>query len=114
MRRCRGHRGHQRAIAAFGRMGLAAALVELLLVLPVLVGAAADAALPCGTTGVFSTSGSGPGSTDTCTYTTAGQDSFTVPAGVSSLQVVAVGGQGVVVATHTCGQTEERAARERA
>ena len=75
-----------------------APVAGVLLVLPILVGAgaAADAAepvqlsgfQPCGTHGVLS------GTTDTCTYTTAGQDSFTMPAGVSSLQVIAVGGAG--------------------
>ena len=34
------------------------------------------------------------GQTVTCTYTTAGQGSFTVPGGVSSVDVVAVGAAG--------------------
>ena len=54
--------------------------------------AVASAAAPCGTNGVFSQSGS----TASCTYTTTGQDTFTVPAGVSSLQVTAVGAAGGV------------------
>lgn len=37
----------------------------------------ASAASPCGASGVFSTAGP----TATCTYTSAGQDMFTVPAG---------------------------------
>ena len=37
---------------------------------------------------------SASGATQTCTYTGTGQDTFTVPAGVSSLHVVAVGGLG--------------------
>jgi hypothetical protein len=49
-----------------------------------------SAASPCGSAGVLSTSGA----TQTCTYTATGEDSFTVPAGVSSLHVVAVGGVG--------------------
>jgi len=56
-----------------------------------LVGApGALAASPCGATGVLTTAGL----TETCTYTTTGEDTFTVPAGVSSLHVIAVGGQG--------------------
>jgi hypothetical protein len=49
-----------------------------------------SAASPCGSAGVLSTSGAA----QTCTYTSTGQDTFTVPAGVSSLHVVAVGGLG--------------------
>ena len=64
----------------------AAAVCALGLIVP----GVAAAASPCGTGGVFSTSGS----TASCSYTSPGQDTFTVPAGVSSLQVVAVGGQG--------------------
>ena len=56
-----------------------------------LVGApGALAASPCGNAGVLTTAGA----TETCTYTTTGQDTFSVPAGVSSLDVIAVGGQG--------------------
>ncbi|MGH3776122.1 MAG: hypothetical protein ACRDRR_10380 [Pseudonocardiaceae bacterium] len=44
---------------------------------------------PCGTTGVLT------GTTPlVCTYTTTGSDTFTVPAGVSSVDVVVVGAQG--------------------
>ena len=46
----------------------------------------ADAQSPCGTTGTFNGS--------TCTYTTAGEDTFTVPAGVTSVHVVADGAAG--------------------
>jgi hypothetical protein len=54
------------------------------------LGGVGSAASPCGTAGVLSASGA----TQTCTYTGSGQDTFTVPAGVSSLHVVAVGGLG--------------------
>lgn len=50
----------------------------------------AAAAGPCGAGGVFSSSAS----TATCTYATAGQDTFTVPAGVGSIDVVAAGARG--------------------
>jgi hypothetical protein len=52
--------------------------------------AGASAAAPCGSTGTLSSSGA----TTTCTYTGAGQDAFTVPAGVTSLKVTAVGAAG--------------------
>jgi hypothetical protein len=52
--------------------------------------AIASAAAPCGSAGTLSSSGA----TTTCTYTGAGQDTFTVPAGVSSLNVTAVGASG--------------------
>jgi Putative Ig domain len=49
---------------------------------------------PCGTSGVYSSAGA----TATCTYTSGGYagltDTFTVPAGVSSVDVVAVGASG--------------------
>jgi hypothetical protein len=45
---------------------------------------------PCGSSGVLSSSGA----TQTCTYTTTGEDTFTVPAGATSVHVVAVGGEG--------------------
>jgi Glycine rich protein len=45
---------------------------------------------PCGTTGVFSQ----VGATGTCTYTSTGEDTFTVPTAVSAVHVVAVGGHG--------------------
>ena len=44
----------------------------------------------CGSAGVLSTSGS----SNTCAYTTVGEDTFTVPAGVGAIDVVAVGGAG--------------------
>src|ERR1700690_3418189 len=50
----------------------------------------ASGTAPCGTSGVFSQ----VGSTGTCTYTTTGEDTFTVPSGVSAVHVVAVGGRG--------------------
>jgi hypothetical protein len=52
--------------------------------------AAASAAAPCGSSGTLSSSGA----TTTCTYAGAGQDTFTVPAGVVSLKVTAVGAAG--------------------
>ena len=53
--------------------------------------APAVAAGPCGASGVFSQSGA----TATCSYTSAGtEDTFTVPANVSSLSVTAVGAPG--------------------
>src|SRR5581483_4837367 len=52
--------------------------------------ATSSAAVPCGVNGVLSTAGT----TSTCTYTGTGEDTFTVPAGVDSLQVVAIGGKG--------------------
>ena len=52
--------------------------------------AGASAAAPCGSAGTLSSSGA----TATCTYTGAGQDTFTVPAGVTSLKVTAVGAAG--------------------
>src|ERR1700678_4321066 len=48
--------------------------------------AGASAAAPCGSTGTLSTSGA----TTMCTYAGAGQDTFTVPAGVASVDVTAV------------------------
>jgi hypothetical protein len=51
--------------------------------------AAAVAAGPCGLTGVLS--GSGP---STCTYSVIGSDTFTVPAGVTRADFVAVGARG--------------------
>ena len=50
---------------------------------------AAHAQDPCGSNGVFSTDGT----SRSCTYTTAGEDTFTVPTGVT-LDVVAIGGRG--------------------
>jgi hypothetical protein len=51
------------------------------------VGTAGAAVSPCGTAGTFSSSGS----TASCTYTAPGFDTFTVPVGVGTLDVVAVG-----------------------
>jgi hypothetical protein len=51
---------------------------------------AASADNPCGSSGVLSQ----VGSVQTCTYTAAGTDTFTVPSGVSSLDVVAIGAAG--------------------
>ena len=50
------------------------------------VPASADAPL-CGTTGVLTASAG----TVTCTYTAAGEDTFNVPSGVSTLDITAVG-----------------------
>jgi hypothetical protein len=52
--------------------------------------AIASAAAPCGSTGTMSSSGA----TTTCAYKGAGQDTFTVPAGVTSVNVTAVGASG--------------------
>jgi hypothetical protein len=51
---------------------------------------AALAQAPCGSTGVFSQ----VGATATCTYSSAGTDTFTVPDGVNSLDVIAIGAAG--------------------
>ena len=51
-------------------------------------GAQADG--PCGSQGVYSTSGN----IATCTYPTAGQDTFVVPEGVTSIDVIAAGAAG--------------------
>ncbi len=48
----------------------------------------ADGASPCGAHGVYASAG-GSGS---CTYTIVGEDTFTPPAGFTSVQVVAAGG----------------------
>ena len=51
----------------------------------------ASASSPCGSTGDYSTSGT----TATCAYTSAGtEDTFSVPTGVTSLSVTAVGASG--------------------
>jgi hypothetical protein len=50
----------------------------------------AAASGPCGSAGVLSRSGP----TLTCTYTTVGEDSFSVPSGIPSVSVTAVGGPG--------------------
>src|SRR5580692_12616024 len=58
-------------------------------VLPPLPASAAD---PCGTTGVMSVSGS----IVSCTYSTVGSDTFTVPTGdgITSIRVAVAGGGG--------------------
>ena len=48
---------------------------------------------PCGAAGVLSGPGT-PGMTLTCTYTTAGEDTFVVPAGVTKFEVTAIGAPG--------------------
>jgi hypothetical protein len=63
----------------------AAAVVALGLVPGVALGAA-----PCGSGGTLAISGS----TESCTYTIPGEDTFAVPAGVSAITVSAVGGAG--------------------
>lgn len=56
------------------------------------------AASPCGTSGQFSQSGA----TATCTYSNPGtEDTFTVPAGISSVSVSAFGAPGGAVDLHT-------------
>src|SRR5437773_11057902 len=77
-------RGSQRVVVA----ALAAGLAALGLAAIPLVSIPASAAGVCGATGVLSTDG------HTCTYTTAGEDLFTVPPGVMTLTVVAVGARG--------------------
>src|SRR6185312_7078188 len=49
----------------------------------------AGPAKPCGTTGVLT--GAGP---LVCTYSTSGSDTFTVPDGVSSVDITVIGAQG--------------------
>jgi hypothetical protein len=67
-------------------IGCASAGVVLFALLP----GGARAASPCGTAGILSSEGSAR----SCTYTTAGEDTFAVPSGVGSIEVVAVGGAG--------------------
>jgi hypothetical protein len=55
---------------------------------------AAEASGTCGTTGTYSLVVSASGSVGSCTYMTTGEDTFAVPAGVSSVGVAAVGGRG--------------------
>jgi len=56
-----------------------------------IVATAASASGACGSSGVYSVSGA----TQTCTYASAGtEDTFSVPAGVSNLDVVAIGATG--------------------
>jgi hypothetical protein len=56
---------------------------------------------PCGSTGLFASAGS----TDSCTYTAIGEDTFTVPAGVTSLSVTAVGARGSAGSGYPAGTT---------
>jgi hypothetical protein len=73
--------------------GLRARLIAVLLAAlcaPLALCASAHADTPCGITGVFSVQGT----TSSCTYTTVGEDTFTVPEGVGALSVLAVGGRG--------------------
>jgi hypothetical protein len=75
-----GHRLQVRLIAVL-LTGLCAALALC---------PSARADTPCGITGEFSMQGT----TSSCTYTTVGEDTFTVPEGVSALSALAVGGRG--------------------
>jgi hypothetical protein len=70
----------RRSLGLFGVTVLVAALGA------VLTASSAFAASVCGTAGTQSGK--------TCTYTTTGQDTFTVPSGVTHVQVVAIGGAG--------------------
>ena len=77
---------------------LVAGLALAALVAPTAGATPALAAGPCGTNGVLSGSGAGV----TCTYTTQGtEDTFTVPADVSSVSVTAVGAPGGTVRTNS-------------
>src|ERR1700694_335406 len=92
-------RGFQKAFSYTRRRGalcLRAALAVPLAVAPMLVGLTpggvtqvAAVGPPC-SNGVLTTTGT----TSTCTYTSAGQDTFTVPPGVTTLHIVAIGGKG--------------------
>ena len=74
---------------AWRRIGLLAGLTGS--GIAILGAAGADAAAPgCGTQGIASVSGA----TATCTYTAVGEDTFQVPAGVTTLHVIAVGAPG--------------------
>jgi hypothetical protein len=70
---------------------LVGGLAATILAVAIGVGATASAVgpNPCGAAGVLSGSG-----TLTCTYSTVGSDTFTVPSGVTSAGFVAVGGKG--------------------
>jgi hypothetical protein len=72
----------------------AAAALSLLAGTALLAGApvaSASVTTPCGSAGVYSTAGA----TGTCTYTDAGtEDTFAVPAGVTDLDVTAIGAPG--------------------
>ena len=67
-------------------------VASLLVLAPIALMSApvAGAASPCGANGAFTQIGS----IVTCHYTAAGQDTFSVPSGVSSLDVIAAGARG--------------------
>ncbi len=78
------HAGRRVSVVAFGVAMVVAGGV---------VGGASDSwagAGPCGTAGVYAVQGN----TASCTYKTAGADTFVLPAGVKAVTVTAVGGQG--------------------
>lgn len=77
----------QRMLRRLGVIGGVGAVATVLAWSP---GGARAAGSVCGANGVFSSAGS----TSTCTYTTAGEDTFVVPSGVSTIGVVAIGGRG--------------------
>jgi hypothetical protein len=81
----RPRRGVRAAVAGL-RRGVAVALLLALPLAMVVSTGGASAAAPTGC--------SQSGDAVTCSFTTVGQHAFTVPAGVSSVQVVAVGGHG--------------------
>jgi hypothetical protein len=68
------------ALSASLALGLAGASAQV-----------AHAQSPCGTNGTFT------GGPPTCTYTTTGEDTFTVPSGVTSIHVVTDGADGVTM-----------------
>jgi collagen type VII alpha len=76
--------------AFVGRSEVAVVPLAVLVALLFGVPAASATSEPCGSHGVYSVSGQ----TAMCTYTAAGEDTFTAPSGVSSVSVVAIGGQG--------------------
>ena len=81
-RRVRGLAGLLALSTALGGFGLAFA--------PAPAALACVPGGPCGSTGLFTSTGT----TVTCTYATTGEDTFSVPAGVTSVHVDAVGGSG--------------------
>jgi len=64
-----------------------------------LVASDASAASACGNAGTLSTSAG----VSTCTYTAAGEDTFSVPAGVTQVSVVAIGGAVGAGGTYNAG-----------
>src|SRR5262249_890253 len=83
-------------LASLGVVLSASTIAAMVLAAPESLAAAAgnmvrlaDPAKPCGTTGALS--GSGP---LVCTYSTVGSDTFTVPDGVSTVDITLVGAQG--------------------